>query len=239
MPVNGDKRQWQTSASLFYLSFRSQETGESKASCLWSLLLLKRQKSKWQGNLKTTQHTRNPRPPPLQQSLFEKQSANKQMKQPVRKGRSPHTRDPDTSHDLHMHSGSCIKCSPSTEWRSFRLYLKKRQSSPQEGWEEALSVIFLIQLQLIHRMRWSQPSIMALKIHCLLKRFCPVFATPLYNAHHLFQPFPYLLTQTDPSHCLTLSFHTSHSQFLLSSARELWKVLLQQVSSSVGGILCP
>lgn len=77
----------------------------------------KRQKSKRQGNLKTTHHIHNP-PHPLQNSLFGKWSANEEMRQLARKGGIHHTRDPDMSHDLHMYAGSCIKCFPSTEWRS-------------------------------------------------------------------------------------------------------------------------
>lgn len=92
-----------------------QITGDWRVKCKpFVNFAASKKKSKQQGNLKTTQYTCNP-PPLLQHSLFEKQSANEQMRQPARKGGIHHTRDPDMSHDLHMHSGSCIKCFPSRE----------------------------------------------------------------------------------------------------------------------------
>lgn len=203
------------SASLFYLSCRSQEVGESNASCLWSLHLLKRQKSKRQGNLKTTQHRHNP-PPPLRAFTVWKAICKQQMRQPLRKRGIHHTGDPDVSHDFHMHSGSYMHSKQSKGlsdhiWRKFFPPPKKRGKFGN----------FTVTIDTQDVMKSARDEVSPVSWPwrlCLLQRFCSVFTTLLYYAHHLLQPFPYLLAHSDLSPHLTLSFHTSHSQFLFSSA---------------------
>lgn len=158
------------SASLFYLSCRSQEVGESNASCLWSLHLLKRQKSKLQGNLKTTQNRHNP--PPLQHSLFEKQSANNKWGNDYEKEEFI-TQETQTW----VMTFTCIQvvtCIPSRV-KVFQILSEENSFLPPR--KEASLVI--LQLQLIHRMWWSQPSVVALKTLPSSKVLFSVYNTPV------------------------------------------------------------
>lgn len=136
------------SASLFYLSCRSQEVGKSNASCLWSLHLLKRQKSKLQGNLKTTQNRHDP--PPLQHSLFEKQSANNKWGNDYEKEEFI-TQETQTW----VMTFTCIQvvtCIPSRV-KVFQILSEENSFLPQRKDES----LVILQLQLIHRKWWSQP----------------------------------------------------------------------------------
>lgn len=138
------------------------------------------------------------------------------MRQRLWKGGIHHTGDPDVSHDFHMHSGSCMHSKQSKGlsdpiWRKFFPSPKKRRKLGN----------FTVTIDTQDVMKSAQDEVSPVlwpSRLCLLQRFCSVFTIPLYYAHHLLHAFPYLLAHSDLSPHLTLSFHTSHSQFLLGSA---------------------
>lgn len=231
------------SASLFYRSFRSQETGESNESCLRSLLLLQRQKSKWQGNLKTTQCTRNP-PPPLQPSLFAKRSATQPRRQRVTKGPIHHT-ETQTWVITFTHSqvaalnvfqaqskgpSDCIwrkDFPPRKKGGALLVAFPRDHSDWSTGRDESSSVPW----------PWR---------YCSLKSFAQSLQCPRIMPTTPASPSP----GDDASQYLTLSFHTGRSQFLFQpagtdllppdSANTVPKTLLCKITAwiSAGGRRC-
>lgn len=113
-----------------------------------------------------------------------------------------------------------VTCIPSRV-KVFQIISEENSFLPPKKRGKFVSFTVTIGTQDVMKSAWDEVSPVSWPGRlCLLQRFCSVFTTLLYYAHHLLQPFPYLLAQPDLSPHLTLSFHTSHSQFFSSALKD-------------------